>query len=245
MDSLTTDQEIRLFNDITAYAESLWNKTAGMVASTTDPKLFSAMLYTRLWSHHRGFTTLWEDGHGLEAAIILRAGIEVAICLAANAALKDEFINLMRQDAAWTFERQKNAHRHDGEIDGVRNNERVVNDLKQGLPPGVKPAKLNWQKLAEQGKVDGLYGEYSLLSGMSSHVTGASVLAALTPTDDEDGELRRVRAFQRRRHLIMMGGATTIGATRHALMLDEHGAVETGLRLFDRLGAVTGAWQEC
>ena len=94
MDVLPTSDELVIYDEISALAAELWATSREIEGLSTDPKMFSIMLFSRLWSNHRGFTVLWNNKLFLEADIVLRSGVETAICIAANLKLKDTFVAL-------------------------------------------------------------------------------------------------------------------------------------------------------
>ncbi len=145
-------EEAKLYNAVTALAQTLAKLSDGIEGLSTDPRMFSAMLFQRLWSNHRGFTVLWNEHRFLEADIILRSGIETAICIAANFRLRDDFVMLMRQDAAHTIAGQIKIRRREGDTEGVREAEAMLHMFRDQLPEGKKPAKLQWDSLADAGQ---------------------------------------------------------------------------------------------
>ena len=235
--------ELDIFDDITRLSQMLWESSQRVVGLSTDPKMFSIMLYKRLWSNHRGFVQLWRNSLPLEADIVLRSGIEAAICIAANFRLRERFVMLMRQDAAFTITGQIKLHRTHDEQESVRDGEAALRDLLAGLPMGAKAAKLEWQALAREGQVPQLYDWHRMLSGISSHVTGLSVLNGVTDdtprTSGLQGELRNLTQKMRP---MMMAGATLNGSMHHAGMLDEQRLLEAVLQLTDRLNEISKQW---
>lgn len=92
-----TSEELEIYDSISALTDTLWGISKEIEGLNTDPKMFSIMLFQRLRSNHRGFTILWKNGQHLEADIVLRSGIETAICLVALHVMKDEFIKLLKK----------------------------------------------------------------------------------------------------------------------------------------------------
>ena len=236
-----TPEERDLFDDISKTAAALWEKSKHIEGLNTDPKMFSVMLFKRLWSNHRGYALLWKSHFHLEGDIILRSGIEASICIAANFVLRETFVALMRRDAAATLLGQIKMHREAGEADLVREGEATLRFLQAGLPAGAKPARLNWKTLAEDGRVSHLYGWHRMLSGLSSHVTGVSVLTGVTlPGGPSPHE--KLRELQRKMHLMMMAGATLHGSMHHAGMIEDEEEVRKALSLLARLDEVSMKW---
>ena len=225
-----TDDELAFFDDISRLGASLWAKSLEVEGLNTDPKMFSVMLFKRLWSNHRGYTVHWNKALTLESDIILRSGIEAAICIAANFKLRDDFVRLIRQDAIFTLQGQIKLHRDDGDGEMVRQGEAVLRDLLARLPAGAKSAKLDWKRLAEQGCVPELYAWHRMLSGISSHVTGLSVLDGVTGDRTEEMQ-KELRGLTRKMHLMKMAGATLQGAMLHAGMIEDEAHVHAVLSL--------------
>jgi hypothetical protein len=237
----STIDELSLFNDITAHASSLWDKSRDATGRSDDPKMFSIMLFKRLWSNHRGYIILWNSNLQTESDIVLRSGIEASICLAANYELRDKFVQLMHGDAIFTLKGQIKMWRDEGSLDMVSQSEAVLRDVQSRFRGDTKPTRLNWKSLAEQGKVPDLYGWHRMLSGLSSHVTGASVLTAVAPADGPN-PAAELGPLQRKMHLMMMAGATLQGCLRHGGMLDDEPALTETVALLTRLGDVSWKW---
>jgi len=237
----STIDELSLFNDITAHASSLWDKSRDATGRSDDPKMFSIMLFKRLWSNHRGYIILWNSNLQTESDIVLRSGIEASICLAANYELRDKFVQLMHGDAIFTLKGQIKMWRDEGSLDMVSQSEAVLRDVQSRFRGDTKPTRLNWKSLAEQGKVPDLYGWHRMLSGLSSHVTGASVLTAVAPAD-RPNPAAELGPLQRKMHLMMMAGATLQGCLRHGGMLDDEPALTETVALLTRLGDVSWKW---
>ncbi len=76
-----------------------------------------------------------------------------------------------------------------------------------------------------------------MLSGLSSHITGLSVL-----TRFKSEGAAEIASLQRKMHFNMMAHATLVGAMRHAAMLDALPEAEAALMLFDRMADVSMLW---
>lgn len=237
----TTQDEAKLYDAITALAQTLANFSNGLEGLNTDPRMFSAMLFQRLWSNHRGFTVLWNERRFLEADIILRSGIETAICIAANFRLKDEFVNLMRLDAAHTIMGQIKIRRREGDIEGEREAQAMLRTFQDKLPEGKKPAKLDWANLADAGQVSQLYDFHRHLSGVSAHVTGFSILQQVSG-DGLEVPWTETQALQKQRHLMMMAGATLQATWIHAAMIDQPEICRMSLVLIERMNVLSSLW---
>lgn len=238
MEYEVTQDELALFDDVSSLAGALWAKSLEITGRFTDPKMISIMLFKRLWSNHRGYALLWKNRLQLESDIVLRSAIEASICLAANAVLKDQFAVLLHRDAAQTILGQIKLHRANGDLETVRDAEAVLRDLKEHLPDDAKPVGLNWQSLSKEGGVPHLYAWYRMLSGTSSHVTGASIL---TSVSDVSGpcNVGELLSMQRKLHFMMMAGATLHGSMRHAGILDDEPAARSALDLTNRLSGLS------
>lgn len=236
-----SSEERALFDDISHLANGLWERSTVISGLTTDPRMFSIMLFKRLWSNHRGYTHLWVNNFRLESDIILRSALEAAICLAANLHLREKFVLLMKRDAAFTLQGQIKSHRDAGDTDMVCGTEEALRPLLAGLPDGIKAAKLDWKALAAIGKVPMLYNWHRMLSGVSSHVTGLSILTGVGGEgfDDRQEELKNLT---RKMHLMMMAGATLQGCMCHAGMIDSQKDLEAALALTDRMNALSWKW---
>lgn len=237
----TTTDEQSLFNDITAHAGAVWKNSVGMTGRSNDPKMFSVMLFKRLWSNHRGYIVLWNCNLQTESDIILRSAIEASICLAANYKLRDKFVQLLHGDAIFTLKGQIKMWRDEGSMDMVRESEAVLRDTESRFRGDTKPARLDWKSLAAAGEVPSLYGWHRMLSGLSSHVTGASILTAVAPADGPN-PAAELGSLQRRMHLMMLAGATLQGCLRHNGTLDDEGACAETVALLTRLGDLSWDW---
>lgn len=229
-----TQQELAFFDKVTNYAGSIWNKTAGVEGLSSDPRMFSSMLFKRLWSNHQGYIVLWKQKLHLEADIILRSGIEAAICLAACYHLKSDFVQLMRGDTIYTLKGQIKMWREDGAEGMVRDSEALLRRMQQGFPDHAKADRLRWDQLAEAGQASHLYGWHRMLSGVSSHVTGISVITGIEDVADPS-LARSLGPHQRKLHLMMMANGTLTGARHQAAMFEDEQGCREALELLDEL----------
>lgn len=236
-----TKDECALYDDIAHLAKSLWDKSKGMEGLNTDPKMFSNSLFKRLWTNHQGYTLLWKEHYRLESDILLRSALETAICISALVIMRDDFVVLMKRDAAHTLTGQIKIYRDNDATDMVRDSEAVLRLLLKGLPEGVKPAKLDWKELAEIGSVQSLYEWHRRLSGVSSHVTGLSIMDGFGG-EGLDEKQRDLRQLQRKMHLMQMAAAALQGSQHHATMLDATEEYERSRELTDRMNAVSWDW---
>jgi hypothetical protein len=236
-----TDEELALFNDISSHASVLWEKSERVTGLNHDPKMFSIMLFKRLWSNHRGYIVLWNNRLQTESDLVLRSGIEASICLAANFKLREEFVSLMRGDAIFTLKGQIKMYREEGSLDMVGVCEAALRDLQSRFPADSKLGRLNWATLARRGEVPHLYAWHRQLSGVSSHVTGLSVLTGVVPVEGED-PTAELGPMQRKMHLMMMAGATLQGCLQHGGMLNDLEAMQETITLLNRLSELSFHW---
>jgi hypothetical protein len=236
-----TRDELEIYNDISKLGRSLWDISTTIEGLSTDPKMISIMLYKRLWSNQRGYTALWKLNLDLEANIVLRSAVESAICIAANARLKDEFVLLISRDAAATIQGQIKVHRENEAFNLVKEGEATLRFLQAKLPAGVKPAVLRWKELAEQGGVPQLYSFHRMLSSVSSHVTGMSILRGVT-NDSMEADQKEISGLERKMHLMMMAGAMLQGARLHSIMIEAYRDLETATALTERLATLSMSW---
>lgn len=229
-----------LYADISSLASRLWAVSAAIDGRSADPKIFSVMLFKRLWSNHRGYTVLFEAGLPVESDIVLRSGVEASICIAANYHLRDEFVLLMKQDAAQTLTGQIKQYRDSNDTDLLRALEAKLRDILASLPDGLKAAKLDWKDLAAKGQVPALYSIHRQLSGVSAHATGISLLPGIefvgdvTPHD-------QFRMLTQQSHPLWMMAATLHGALLHAGMIEQLELLAEAVELAGRLDKATEA----
>lgn len=235
-------EDAALYDEITQLASSAWRKSLGIEGLNTDPKMISIMLFRRLWSNHRGYTVTFRAGLDVESDIILRSGVEAAICIAANAKMGTAFGLLLRQDAIHTLQGQIKGFNEAGDAEMVRQAEAMRRELWKGLPEGTKGAKLDWKGLAAKGDVPQLYGMHRMLSGVSSHVTGMSIMRGVVSGDETDLQ-DQWRDLTRAQHPIWMMGATLYGSLVHAGMIDDAPLVEQALALVTKLDDLTASKQ--
>lgn len=237
-----TSEELEVYDSISALTDELWGISKEIEGLNTDPKMFSIMLFQRLRSNHRGFTILWKNEQYLEADIVLRSGVETAICLVALREMKDDFIILLKKDAAFTILGQIKSSRDADEMELVKDGEATLRMLQSTLPTGEKPSKLDWKMLADTGGFPQLYGYHRHLSGVSSHVTGLSILKRVADADGTDDQQQKLRSLEKKMHLMMMAGATLQGSLVHAGMIDHLPSADTALSLTHKLAHLSNLW---
>ena len=239
-----TPEELGICDEISNLGADTWTATLAVEGLNTDPMMSSVMIYRRLWSNHRGFLVLWKANLLLEASIVLRSGLEAAICLAALPALGGDFIALMKKDAAYTVQRQQRKLLEDGDEAAAQEAGAHVDLLLSLLPEGTKPACLNFKTLAETGGVPQLYSAHRLLSGTSSHVTGLSVLQGLVSDDASMALQNELTGLTRRMHLMYMAGATLHGIALHCQMIGALELLERANDLIGRMNGISQGWGE-
>lgn len=237
----TTASETAIFRDITQLAHSLLAASSSIDGSVSNPKVVSTALFRRLIGHHVGFEVLWKQELLLEAGIILRSGLEAAICLAANVRVPNLFGQLLPADAAHTLQSQIKMYRHDNDTEMVRQAEDILRELQKALGPDQKAAALNWKALAAQGDVTRLYDWYKTLSGVSSHVSGMSIMRDIQNRKVADAQ-ELLRQHGQKMHYMMMGIATLQGSTFHAHAINEPELFERSLAIAERMNEVSFDW---
>ena len=238
MTDATTSSEMAIFDDITELAKSALSASSSIDGSISDPKVVSTALFRRLIGHHVGFEVLWKLGLQLEADIILRSGIEAAICLAANAKLPELFGQLLRSDAAYTLKSQIKMYHNDDDMEAARQAESVLRDLQNDQ----KAAALNWRALATQGDVARFYDWYKNLSGVSSHVSGVSIMKDIQNRKVADAQ-EILRQHGQKMHYMMMGIATLQGSIFHARTINEPELLERSAAIAERMNKVSSDWR--
>lgn len=241
MSSGPTQDEIALFHEITSLTNKIWNLSRQVSGTIADPKFVSVVLFRRLRSNHKGYAVLWENGFQIEGEIIVRAAVETAICIAANSRMGDEFPRLMRRDAAATLLGQIKLYRDVEDIEMIKSSEAAVRYLQAGFREGEKALKLDWKSLAEAGGQPLLYNFHKMLSGLSSHVTGISLIRGIG-----DAEIEKMQAvlygMSTRNYFNMIAGATLHGTLIHSGMIDDAGCAEEALSLVKRMDALSFDW---
>jgi hypothetical protein len=227
--------DLAIVNEIGALASALWKESEKVVGLNTSPEMHSIMLFRRLWSNHRGFLLLWQKELQTEAATILRSGLEVAICLAANAVLRERFVALVREDAVETLKRQIKIWRDEGWHDMVRDYEATLRAILKTLPSGAEPKALDWGKLARESGVSDLYGLHRALSGQIAHVTGLSLIRGVVGEDMEGKDAQdELTAIRKASDLMMMAGTTLRGCKVHAAVVNATALETTSDNLIHR-----------
>ena len=240
--TLSSDDKA-IVDEVSNLASRLWGISQNVVGLNTSVEMHSVMLFRRLWNNHRGFLVLWKSNLQAEAAIILRSGLEAAICLAANSVLRDQFVTLVRQDAAETMKRQIKMWHDKGEHAMARDYEAAMQTILKSLPSGVTPKVLDWRALAHAGGVPYLYFQYRFLSGGISHITGLSLIRGVVGEDmTGKDEQEALYAFDRDSHLMMMAGTTLQGCKIHAATINAATLEATSDSLIQHLNETSDRW---
>lgn len=237
-----TAEELAVCNEISQLGADTWAASLQIEGLNTDPKMFSVMIFRRLWSNHRGFLVLWDANLLLEASIVLRSGLEAAICLAALPTLGEDFIELMRKDAAFTVQRQQKKLLEDGDEEAANEASGHLDMLLAQLPEGSKPTALHFKTLAEAGGVPQLYFAHRHLSGTSSHVTGLSILQGVVSDDASEALQAQLTGLTRRMHLMYMAGATLHGTALHCQMIEATELTDRANTLIHQMNQLSQAW---
>lgn len=124
----------------------------------------------------------------------------------------------------------------------VKEGEATLRMLQSTLPNEDKPSKLNWKMLADTGGFPQLYGYHRYLSGVSSHVTGLSILKRVIDADGTDDKQQKLRSLEKKMHLMMMAGATLQGSLVHAGMIDHLPSADAALSLTHKLAHLSHLW---
>ena len=236
-----TQDETALFDDISALVEKVWDKSKKISGTITDPKFISVVLFRRLRANHRGYAVLWKNGCQIEGEIVVRAAVETAICIAANFRMGDKFPRLMRQDAAATLQGQIKLYREVDDAEMVKKSETALRYLQAGFANGEKAVKLDWKSLAEAGGQPLIYNFHKMLSGVSSHVTGLSLIRGIGDADTKEMQAI-LHGMSKRNYFNMMAGATLLGALIQSGMIGDKGCTEEALSLTKRMDALSMGW---
>ncbi|WP_088185651.1 hypothetical protein [Sphingobium sp. Z007] len=238
-----TADEIAIFNEIGLLAEKIWERSKGYEGTIADPKLVAMILFRRLRAHHRAYAILWQNGCYGEGEIIVRSSVETTICIAANLRMGGEFPHLMRRDAAATLQGQIKVHREAESEAMVKSTEAALRYLQAGFAEGEKAAFLNWKGLAEAGQVPQLYGFHKMLSGLSSHVTGISLIRGIG--DHKLEEMQNVLfAVTKRNYFNMIACATLNGSLIQTSIIDDAELALEALALTERMNELSMSWPE-
>ncbi len=236
------EKRLELFNALGRAAGDLWRAARQLEGLNTDPKMVSVTLYQRLSNNHRAFGLLWLESLSMEADMVLRSAAETAICLAALKSSGNDFVDLLRSDAAVTMLSQVNLLRVAGDTELADRGEKEFHRLfGQRRPNGQRHRKLDWQELANTAGVSWLYAEHRSLSGTASHVTGLSLILDITYTDEPGSgrNRRKDKMTMQELRLHKMCMVLALGSRDHAAITCDPDAVDQWqdlMRQLDLLG---------
>jgi hypothetical protein len=241
MNTGPTHDETVLFDDISSLTERVWDQSKEIAGTIADPKFISVVLFRRLRSNHRAYAVLWRNGYPMEGEIIVRAAIETAICIAANSKMGDEFPRLMRRDAAATLQGQIKLYREADNAEMTKSSEAALRYLQAGFAEGERAVKLDWKSLAEAGGQPQLYNFHKMLSGVSAHVTGLSLIRGVGDAETEEMQAT-LSGMSERNYFNMMAGATLHGALILSGMIGDACCEQEALALMKRMDALSITW---
>lgn len=236
-----TKDEIVLFDEIGILVEDVWSRSKDIVGSMDDPKFVSVILFRRLRESLGGYTVLWKAGHYSVAEIIVRSAVETAICIAANFKMGGDFPRLLRRDAVATLSGRIKLNRELGSDGAIENAETALRYLQSGFSEGEKAAYLNWKSLAEAAEVPLLYGFYKNMSGVSSHVTGLSVIRGIGDDETQDAQ-SLLSGLSKRNYFNMIAGSTLHATLIQTGMIDDGMLASRALALVERMNVLSYDW---
>lgn len=225
------DPWVSLANELMPAAARLWGRAKLMRGQALDVPMLSAKLYGRAWSNFRAFCLLQNNHFSVESQIVLRSCVEATICLANLAKRGEAFVDDLRSDAAATLRGAQGILRSMGAEEDAR----VIEEHNRNIfgarrEDGARHATLNMEALATEADAPHLYRTYRRISGLTAHVTGASITAFQIDQDNEPAARERHRQQQVRASRIALVDAiaTLIQAMmNHAVIVgdDENLAV--------------------
>ena len=86
-----------------------------------------------------------------------------------------------------------------------------------------------------------IYNFHKMLSGVSSHVTGLSLIRGIGDADTEEMQAI-LHGMSKRNYFNMMAGATLLGTLIQSGMIDDTGCAEEALSLIKRMDALSMGW---
>jgi len=120
----------------------------------------------------------------------------------------------------------------------VKNSEAALRHLQAGFVEGEKAVRLDWKSLAEAGGQPLLYNFYKMLSGVSSHVTGLSLIRGVGDAETEKMQAT-LHALDGRNYFNIMAGATLHGTLIQAGIIDDEACANAALSLVDRMNELS------
>jgi hypothetical protein len=235
-------EELDFLDDLTGFCKELSAYSSQLEVQSGDCKFVSLMLFQRLWGNHNGYITLWNSDHLLEGNIILRAAIEASICIAANAAMGEDFYPLLLGDLAATLKKMIKIWREMEASDLVKSYEAQLRSLDVRTPK--KPKSFNWEELATRGGQHALYEWHRMLSATSAHVTAISVMRSVVPVDSDGENFRdQLLNIDGSKGPMQMAATLMIGAKLHVRTLLAEPFMEQAAALEARLNALSMRWK--
>lgn len=123
----------------------------------------------------------------------------------------------------------------------VKSSEVALRYLQDGFAEGEKAAFLDWKSLAKAGGQPLLYNFHKMLSGLSSHVTGLSLIRGIGDAETEEMQAK-LQGMNKRNYFNMIAGATLHGTLIQSGMIDDEGCTEEALALVERMNALSVGW---
>ncbi len=173
-------QWVPALNALGVIAEELYALSTKVTGKAADPQQIAARLFRRLFSNGNAFNILIQNGCDLEAQMVLRHALEVAICLAKLSTNEDEFVRNLLSDTAWTVIGQL-PYWYD-EADQPARKQAVLDQFGQKNSVGKSHQGLQWNDMARTSGVSHLYAFYKNLSGTAAHVSGLSLMLGMANT---------------------------------------------------------------
>jgi len=214
------------FDEIGEIGNALGKVIEGLSALEGDSIAMAMTLFLRSWSHFRAFKALMDESLLLEAEIILRGSVEVAICLSNLEKRGKDFLADLNADQSSTLVGQLKMLQNAG----ITGTEKLEQTWAEEI--AAKGKRLDLETLAKHGDVADLYVFHRVLSGTAAHITGLSVVRHTAVTNG-NAELEKLldeaAEGSRRRAITWM--ITTMAQTYTAfagLISDQAALVSTG-----------------
>lgn len=236
---------ITVANQLGEIGTDLWKFSVPLEGWSSDPRMFSVMLYQRAWSNFKGFTLLWANHLNLESEILLRSCIEATICLRNLEVRREMFVADLRRDAADTLNGQMKLYSALGGDNLAAEAKAASAAFSQDQATGMTPKRLQLEKLAAATGSDIFYQQYKALSGTSAHVTGMSLITNVADAADGRAADEKAKADRetKREHALMVMCLTMHAASEaHATMVG-HGESSARLSAMEATMEDIGAQQ--
>jgi hypothetical protein len=210
-----------ILNDLGKLLHDAKGRSLQLRARSDDPRMISTQLFMRLVGHANAFAALFNHNLTLDAEIICRSAIEVAICMENLNQRGAAFVSDLRSDAAHTMKGQMPIWFSDDSTSEEDHATELRELFGVARADGKKHTRLAWQALADGAAMPQLYRWYRHLSATAAHVTGISVIQNVVPLESPGAEDQMV-AWRRLRQLTALGmmcGASHFGCRAHAQTL--------------------------